>query len=120
MNNRNSPNDEQNVNSEQNRSPLISYIRQVFSRSYENSQMTRDNEEISQTSRDLLRMVWTRMQLNSGNDHTQNSLENVFEQGEERDRDSQELEEEEENQNYQSIKNPNLFKFLKKLNFIIL
>jgi hypothetical protein len=116
MNNRNSPNDEQNVNSEENRSPLISYIRQVFSRSYENGQMTRDNEEISQTSRDLLRMVWTRMQLNSGNDHSQNSLENVFEQGEERD--SQELEEEVENENYLRSKKKLKFQvFIKNIKF---
>ena len=73
MNNRNSPNEERNINSGQNRAPLISYIRRVFSRNYENGQIvdeqngTTSSNTSSTTNADLLRMVWTRMQLSSGN-----------------------------------------------------
>lgn len=73
MNNRNSSNEERNISSGQNRAPLISYIRRVFSRNYENGQIvdeqngTSSSNTSSTTNADLLRMVWTRMQLNSGN-----------------------------------------------------
>lgn len=82
MNNRNSPNEERNISQGQNRAPLISYIRRVFSRNYENGQIvdaqngTSTSNSSSATNTDLLRMVWTRMQLSSGNNLPESNQEN--------------------------------------------